>query len=264
MSANVFSLDSVCVDALCVSRDVEYRGIYTATGEVIFHKSSMSNGTNDLGEFLAIVHAIASLKNQGIYIPIYSDSQTAISWINKKKLEINLSEGEDNKEIFNLIKRALNWLDTNDYKNPVLKWNNRDWGSIPVYLTAKTNKSKLGIFETGGGLITSRSMEDLACIAIFGNTQPVKDQLKKARLIWNGKAWVGRFPLRQIEIFKRFCNCRNLQYVIEGDGFKESRLPPGSRPLPNLYVSALMGEGRFQWEIEETLKVERLRNRKRK
>ena len=59
-------MDSVCVDASCRGNpgDVEYRGVYTATGEVIFHKQPMSLGTNNLGEFLAIVHALAYLKNQ--------------------------------------------------------------------------------------------------------------------------------------------------------------------------------------------------------
>jgi hypothetical protein len=41
------------------SGDVEDRGVHTATREVIFHKCPMSNGTKELAEFLAIVHALA-------------------------------------------------------------------------------------------------------------------------------------------------------------------------------------------------------------
>lgn len=45
----------------------------------------MNNGTNNLGEFLAIVHGLAYLKKQNKNIPIYSDSRTAISWVKNKK-----------------------------------------------------------------------------------------------------------------------------------------------------------------------------------
>jgi hypothetical protein len=107
-------------------------------------------------------------------------------------------------------------------------------------------------------------MNQLAHIVIFGKTFPFKEQLKRAGLIWNGKAWVGTFPLKKIEKLKQFCRHYNLQYTMEGDGFKESRLKRGTRPLPNSYVAAVMGEGKYQWAIEETLDVEGLRSRQRK
>ncbi|MFB2771171.1 viroplasmin family protein [Pelatocladus sp. BLCC-F211] len=102
--ANELIMDSVCVDASCIGNpgNVEYRGMYTATRKVIFHKRSMLNGTNNLGEFLAIVHALAYLKNQGTGIPIYSDSETAILWIKDKRVRTKLERSEDNQEIFNL------------------------------------------------------------------------------------------------------------------------------------------------------------------
>jgi hypothetical protein len=54
-------VDSICVEASCIGNpgDLEYRGVHTATREVIFHKRPMSNGTKELAEFLAIVHALA-------------------------------------------------------------------------------------------------------------------------------------------------------------------------------------------------------------
>jgi ribonuclease HI len=127
-------MDSVCVDASCIGNpgDVEYRGVYTATREVIFHKSPISNGTNNLGEFLAIVHALAYLKNQGRDIPIYSDSQTAILWIKKKKVGTKLKQNADSEKIFNLVERALKWLENNEYTNPILKWDTESWGEIPA------------------------------------------------------------------------------------------------------------------------------------
>ncbi|MDM9582808.1 viroplasmin family protein [Nostoc sp. GT001] len=127
-------LDSVCVDASCLGNPgyVEYRGIHTATHKVIFHKSPMPNGTNNLGEFLAIVHALAHLKNQVSDIPIYSDSETAILWVKNKKVRTKLNRSTDNEEIFNLVDRALNWLESHEYTNPILKWNTMSWGEIPA------------------------------------------------------------------------------------------------------------------------------------
>lgn len=127
-------LDSVCVDASCRGNpgDVEYRGVCTATRQVIFHKQPMPYGTNNLGEFLAIVHALVYLKNQDKDIPIYSDSETAILWVKNKKVRTKLKRIDDNQEIFNLVDRGLKWLENNTYNNPILKWNTILWGEIPA------------------------------------------------------------------------------------------------------------------------------------
>jgi ribonuclease HI len=134
LSSSELILDSICVDASCIGNpgDVEYRGVNTATREEIFHKSSMSNGKNNLGEFLAIVHGLAYLNNQGKEIPIYSDSQTAILWVKNKKVRTKLQKQANNEEIFSLVDRALRWLDNNEYSNQVLKWNTASWGENPA------------------------------------------------------------------------------------------------------------------------------------
>jgi ribonuclease HI len=127
-------VDSICVDASCIGNPgaVEYRGVNTATREEIFHKQPMPKGTNNLGEFLAIVHGLAYLKNQRKDIPIYSDSQTAILWVKNKKIRTKLKRSKDNEEIFGLVDRALIWLENNEYSNPILKWNTVSWGEIPA------------------------------------------------------------------------------------------------------------------------------------
>ncbi len=132
--ASELIMDSVCVDASCIGNPgvVEYRGIYTATREVMFHKRPMSNGTSNIGEFLAIVHALAYLNNQGSNIPIYSDSETAIIWVSNKRIRTKLQRNDSNEEVFNLIERGLKWLKNNEYANPVLKWNTVCWGEIPA------------------------------------------------------------------------------------------------------------------------------------
>jgi len=130
---NIIS-DSICVDASCLGNPgiVEYRGVDTTTHEEIFHKKPMQNGTNNLGEFLAIVHGLAYLQKQDKDIPIYSDSRTAISWVKNKNVKTTLKRNGSNEEIFNLVDRALIWLSNNSYKNKILKWNSKEWGEIPA------------------------------------------------------------------------------------------------------------------------------------
>ncbi|MEK0195264.1 MAG: ribonuclease H [Oscillatoriales cyanobacterium] len=134
IATDAIIMDSVCVDASCLGNPgpVEYKGVHTTTHEVIFHKRPIPNGTNNLGEFLAIVHALAHLKNEGKDLPIYSDSQTAILWVINKKVRTKLQRNESSEEIFNLVERALTWLESNDYANPILKWNTGSWGEIPA------------------------------------------------------------------------------------------------------------------------------------
>ena len=132
--ASEIIMDSVCVDASCLGNpgDVEYRGVHLLTREVIFHKRPMSNGTNNLGEFLAIIHALAYLKKKESDIPIFSDSEIAIIWVRKKTMRTKLEKSDDNKEIFDLAERGLKWLENNEYSNPILKWDTVNWGEIPA------------------------------------------------------------------------------------------------------------------------------------
>jgi ribonuclease HI len=111
---------------------MEYRGVHTATGEEFFHIGPLEQGTNNVGEFLAVVHALALLKKGGSDLPVYSDSANAITWIKKKKCNTKLAPSEANKIIFDLIERAENWLKNNAYTTPVLKWETGEWGEIPA------------------------------------------------------------------------------------------------------------------------------------
>src|SRR5512133_851158 len=54
-------LPSICVDAACNGSpgDLEYRGVFTESGDQIFHFGPFQDGTNNVGEFLAIVHALS-------------------------------------------------------------------------------------------------------------------------------------------------------------------------------------------------------------
>ncbi|MDB5240306.1 MAG: ribonuclease [Spirosoma sp.] len=127
-------LDSLVVDAAwnTATGDMEYQGIYLATKQKLFLKGPYSDGTNNIGEFLAIVHALALLHQKKSLIPVYSDSRTAISWVKKKKANTKLEETARNAELFELIDRAENWLQTHTFTNPVLKWETTVWGENPA------------------------------------------------------------------------------------------------------------------------------------
>lgn len=131
-SPSSIEYDSISVDVGCSGNPgiVEYKGVSTKTGEVIFYHGPIQKGTNNLGEFLAIVHALAYLHKRGSSQTIYSDSQTAISWVKKKKVQTNLARDTSTEEIWNLVDRALEWLRTHSYSNQILKWDTKEWGEI--------------------------------------------------------------------------------------------------------------------------------------
>jgi len=128
-------LESISVDAACSGNPgkMEYRGVLTHSKKEIFKQGPFQKGTNNIGEFLALVHGIALLKSKNKEdIPIYSDSKIAMSWIKQKKCKTKLSFNNENKDVLDLIKRAENWLRENTVKNPILKWETKAWGEIPA------------------------------------------------------------------------------------------------------------------------------------
>lgn len=128
-------MDSLAVDAACSGNpgDMEYRGVHTRTGQEVFHVGPLPNGTNNVGEFLALVHGLAWLKQQNSpRVPIYSDSKNAQSWVKAKQCRTKLARMGDNDRIFEMIERAEKWLALNAVTNPILKWNTEEWGEIPA------------------------------------------------------------------------------------------------------------------------------------
>lgn len=130
---------SIAVDAACSGNpgDLEWRGVHTATSKELFHKGPYKSGTNNIGEFLAIVHALALLKELNNTSPVYSDSDTALAWVCRKKCATRLKRESANNQLFELITRAESWLVENDYSNPLLKWDTQDWGEIPADFNRK-------------------------------------------------------------------------------------------------------------------------------
>lgn len=122
------------VDASCQGNPgiMEYQGINLATGECLFRVGPFHGGTNNIGEFLAIVHALALMEQRGESHTIYSDSRTAISWILKGKVRTTLTESTVNAKVFNLLRRALKWLLTHQFRTRIVKWDTDNWGEIPA------------------------------------------------------------------------------------------------------------------------------------
>ncbi|MCD0476757.1 ribonuclease H family protein [Flavobacterium sp. EDS] len=127
-------LKSISVDAACSGNPglMEYQGVETETKRVIFKQGPFKDASNNMGEFLALVHALAHMKKNNDTRSIYSDSKIAISWIRDKTSRSNIQETENNKEVFELMERAEKWLISNEFTNKILKWETKAWGEIPA------------------------------------------------------------------------------------------------------------------------------------
>lgn len=125
---------SIAVDGAysSASRQAEYQGVYTETGTLLFKQGPFLDGTNNVMEFLAIVHALAWCKQNQNNMPIYSDSRNAIKWVKDKKAATKMKKTARNERLFELIARAEHWLKENTYSNQLLKWETQTWGEIPA------------------------------------------------------------------------------------------------------------------------------------
>jgi ribonuclease HI len=133
-SDNSIIRQSLAVDAACSGNPgrMEYRGVWVEDGRELFHVGPIEEGTNNIGEFLAIVHALALLQKSGKRTPVYTDSVNALKWVVNKKCNTKLKQTDHNKMLFEWITRAEKWLQQNNYDNPLLKWNTKKWGEIPA------------------------------------------------------------------------------------------------------------------------------------
>lgn len=128
------NLKTISVDAACSGNPglMEYQGVETETKKVIFKHGPFKDASNNMGEFLALVHALAHMKKTNDKQPIYTDSKIAMGWIRDRTSRSNVEENENNKEVFKLMERARNWLKNNEFKNQILKWETKAWGEIPA------------------------------------------------------------------------------------------------------------------------------------
>ena len=133
LTANLPIYESISTDAACSGNPgiMEYRGVYTKNGDTLFYYKH-KRGTNNIGEFLGIVHGLSYLKKHNLSHPLYTDSKTAIAWVRQKKCKTKLTPDESNKDLFDYIHRAEQWLENNSYTTEILKWDTESWGEIPA------------------------------------------------------------------------------------------------------------------------------------
>lgn len=126
--------DAWAVDASCLGNPgkMEYRGVNLKTGEVVFRVGPFDDATNNIGEYLALVHAMALMAKKGEYHNIYSDSVTALSWWRNKKIKTQLKQTPRNAKVFELLARASVWVNTHQFPARVMKWQTERWGEIPA------------------------------------------------------------------------------------------------------------------------------------
>lgn len=127
--------ESIAVDAACAGNPgvMEYQGVDTKSGMRIFHQK-FPLGTNNIGEFLAIVHALAMFHKQGKDTPIYTDSKIAMSWVRAGKCRTKLARKGSTEKLYQIVERAEFWLagHRGQWNNRLLKWNTKEWGEIPA------------------------------------------------------------------------------------------------------------------------------------
>jgi len=126
--------NSISVDAASSGNPgkMEYQGVDTRTKKILFKQGPFNDATNNIGEFLAIVHGLAFLKQHNSSRMIYTDSRTAMSWVRKKICNSKLQRTSKNAPVFELVDRAVSWLNNNTYETKIVKWETKAWGEIPA------------------------------------------------------------------------------------------------------------------------------------
>ena len=127
-------LPALAVDAACSGNPgmMEFRGVIADTGTQVFHRGPYADGTNNIGEFLAIVLGLAYLKINNLPWALYSDSKTAISWVRQKQCKTKLEWSAKNQDLLLAVRAAEKWLHENTWTTTIYKWDTEHWGEIPA------------------------------------------------------------------------------------------------------------------------------------
>lgn len=126
---------AIAVDGACsgVPGPIEYRGVDIHSGHEIFHVGPYAGGSNNIAEYLALIHALALLDKRGDHTtPIYSDSRTAQSWVRNRRSKTTIAPSAENAQLMHLLARADAWIATHNPRNPIIKWDTEHWGEIPA------------------------------------------------------------------------------------------------------------------------------------
>ncbi len=126
--------DAWAVDASCQGNPgiMEYRGVELSSGKQLFKVGPFKDGTNNIGEFLAIVHALAEMHRRNEWHNIYSDSKTALAWVRNRQVKTQLKQTDQNAKLFELLGRGLVWIRSHSWPVKIMKWQTELWGEIPA------------------------------------------------------------------------------------------------------------------------------------
>lgn len=121
---------SISTDAACSGNPgvLEYRIVWSDTGEEIYHSPKFKLGTNNIGEFLALVWAIRYVRQHRLDCDIYTDSNTAIAWVRNKKIKSSF-DLDKCPELREEVNEALKYLVDVHYER-IFKWNTKMQGEI--------------------------------------------------------------------------------------------------------------------------------------
>lgn len=127
-------LPALAVDAACSGNPgvMEFRGVIADTGSEVFHRGPFPQGTNNIGEFLALVLGLAYLKTHNLPWNLYTDSVTALAWLRQRKCKTKLPRTPQNEPLFQMVAKAEAWLRANTYTTRIYKWDTEHWGEIPA------------------------------------------------------------------------------------------------------------------------------------
>ena len=133
-SPNSPILPALAVDAACSGNPglMEFRGVIADTATQVFHRGPYTDGTNNIGEFLAIVLGLAYLKLHNLPWVLYSDSKTAISWVRQRQCKTKIEWNTRNQDLFLAVRAAEKWLHENTWTTQIYKWDTEHWGEIPA------------------------------------------------------------------------------------------------------------------------------------
>lgn len=126
------------VDAACSGfpGPVEFRGVLLPSSAEAFRCGPFRNGSNNIGEFLAIVTGMRWLNERSLAIPIYSDSKCAIGWVTHRGVcNTSMDKADQSAEIRSELARAESWLRgpfAHKYIKLLRKWDTEELGEIPA------------------------------------------------------------------------------------------------------------------------------------
>ena len=130
-------LPCLVVDAACSGYPgpVEYRGVVLPEEYEAFRCGPYVSGTNNIGEYLAIVTGLRWLEQNTLSFPLYSDSRCAIGWV-KGHGNCNSHLETIGPELTDLVARAERWVHSSPNSRKltqrVRKWETVRWGEVPA------------------------------------------------------------------------------------------------------------------------------------